>query len=133
MGGGLNGGEKRSKPSESIVWGYQEEYFLHNFFVGLPSSVNSTVFQAHYCRGVASASRHLIAVRTVELLLLVLYSIAMSNHRSAFVFILLVGKVLGKLGHPLHGLKTDGCRLPGFFFVCFFVSLAYSNRNMYSV
>lgn len=55
MGGGLNRrGKNRSQPSESIVWGYQEESFLHNFSVGLPSSVNSTVFQAHYCRGVAT-------------------------------------------------------------------------------
>lgn len=79
------------------------EDLFYTLLVVLPSLVHSTVFEAHYCRGVTT-SRHLIAVLTVELLL-VLYSIAMSNHRTTFVFSADSPgrKVFGKLVHPLHG------------------------------
>lgn len=95
-------GRGKKQPA-SVVRGSREDLFYTTSCRSAIFGSTALFFEAHYCRGVR-ASRHLIAVRTVELLL-VLYSIAMSNHWTTFVFILLVEKVLGKLVHPLHGLK----------------------------
>lgn len=64
-GGGLDLHTQRKKKSNPVrPWcggGGPEESFLHTFFVGPPSSVNGTVFQAHYLQG-RSYARHVISL-----------------------------------------------------------------------